>query len=143
MTNELENNILFLLESKYNIGIILKELNIDEITLADTIIELESRELMTLEDKNWILTEKGKDILKETKEELLKKLKIDHLYGNISKDEFQKKRNELESVIVIEKHQIEEKIEDDKEKKINCPKCGIDNKTGSKYCRKCGEPLKN
>lgn len=143
MTNELENNILFLLKSKYNIEIILKELNIDEITFADTIIELENRELITLEDKNWILTEKGKDILKEIKEELLKKLKIDHLYGNISKDEFQKKRSELESMIIIEKHQIEEKIDGNKEKKINCPKCGIDNKIESKYCRKCGESLKN
>lgn len=140
--NEIENRILLLLESGYKIDIISNELNIDKENLADIIIELENEELITLEDKSWTLTQKGKDILIKAKEELLKKLKIEYLYGNINKNEFQKKRSELESIIIIEKPQIEEKIED-KEKKINCPKCGIDNKIESKYCRKCGESLKN
>lgn len=140
--NEIENRILLLLESGYKIDIILNELNVDKENLADIIIELENEELITLEDKSWTLTQKGKDILIKAKEELLKKLKIEYLYGNINKNEFQKKRNELESIIVIEKPQIEEKIED-KEKKINCSKCGIDNKIESRYCRKCGESLKN
>ena len=143
MMNEMENRILLFLESGYDIDTILKELNIDKISLADIIIELEGKELITLEGKNWILTQKGKDILKEVKEELHKKLKIEYLYGNISKDEFQRKRKELESVILIDKRDIEEKIEDeeDKEKKIHCPKCGKENKTGSKFCYKCGEPV--
>ena len=143
MMNEMENRILLFLESGYDIDTILKELNIDKISLADIIIELEGKELTTLKGKNWILTQKGKDILKEVREELHKKLKIEYLYGNISKDEFQRKRKELESILLIDKRDIEEKIEDeeDKEKKIHCPKCGKENKTGSKFCYKCGEPV--
>lgn len=141
--SELDNSILFLLESGYETRIILKELNIDEITLADIIIDLESKELITLEGKNWTLTEKGRDVLKEIKGELLKKLKIDHLYGNIDKDEFRKKINELESIVTIGKQQTDENMKGEKEKKISCPKCGIDNKIEGKYCRKCGESLKN
>lgn len=150
--NETENKVLFFLESKYKIDMILKELSMDEEGLANIIIELDSKGLITIEDKNWILTQKGKDILKEIREELLKKLKIDYLYGNMSKDEFQKKKKELESIVLIEKPHIEDKIEDKKlvkekklieEKNINCPKCGKENKIESKYCYKCGEPLKN
>ena len=151
--NEIENKVLFFLESRYKIDTILKELGMDEESLANIIIELETKGLITLEDKNWILTQKGKDILKDIREELLKKLKIDYLYGNMSKDEFQKKKKELESlesIVLIEKPHAEDKIEDKKlekklieDKNINCPKCGKENKIESKYCYKCGEPLKN
>jgi predicted transcriptional regulator len=137
--NDEENKILYLLESGYNIDRIIKELNIEEESLADKIIELEGKELIVLEDKDWTLTQKGKDTLQEMKE-LLRKIKIEYLYGNINKDEFQKKRKELESFIMIEKPREDEKIY--KEKKIVCPKCGKENKIDSKFCFKCGETLK-
>lgn len=138
--NDIENKILSLLESGYDIDKILKELNIDEENLADTIIVLETKELIILDNKSWTLTQKGKDILKEMKESL-KKIKIEYLYGNIDKDEFQKKRKELESIIIIEN--LPDKTgEKSKEKKIICPKCGKENKIDSKFCYKCGESLK-
>lgn len=139
--NDTENKILLFLESGYKIDIMLKELNIDEEGIADIIIDLDTKELIYLEEKNWKLTQKGKDILKEIKAELLRKLKIDYLYGNIDKEEFQKKRKELESYIILEKSSTEYKIEEKDEKNIICPKCGKENKIGSKYCYKCGEPL--
>lgn len=142
---DIENKILLFLELGYKIDMILKELDIDEESLSDIIIELEGKELVTLEDKNWILTKKGKDILKNTKKELLKKLKIDYLHGKITRDEFQKKRKELEAITTIERRSIEDKVDDKKlveDKKINCSRCGKDNKAGSKYCYKCGEPFK-
>ncbi len=147
--NDTENKILMFLESGYKIDIMLKELNINEEGIADIIIDLDIKELIYLEEKNWKLTQKGKDILKVIIAELLRKLKIDYLYGNINKEEFQKKRKELESVIIIDRPNIEEKVEERIENKIeekidkniNCPKCGNENKTGSKYCYKCGEPL--
>lgn len=140
--DEIENKILSFLESGHKIDSILKELNLDEENLADEIIKLEIKGFITLEDKSWILTQKGKDVLKEMKESL-KKLKIEYLHGNTTKDEFQRKRKELETIIVIGKHRIENKVEE-KERKgtIDCSKCGKENKIGSKYCYKCGESLK-
>lgn len=137
-----EYKILSLLGSGFGIDMILKELNTDEGSLADIIIELDIKDLIVLEDKNWILTEKGKDILKEMKVQL-KKLKVDYLYGSITKEEFQKRKIELESIINIEKP-IEDKVEEIKieEKKISCSRCGKENKIGSKFCYKCGEQLK-
>ncbi len=144
--NEIENKILLYLESGYDIDTILKELNIDKEGLADIIIELEIKNLIFLKDKNWKLTKQGKDILKEIRVELLKKLKVDYLYGNINKEEFNKKRNELESIIIIEKPNIEERLFERigvkiEEKNIICSKCEKENKPGSKYCYKCGTPL--
>lgn len=150
--DDIEGKILLFIEHEYDTDTILRELNIEEENLADTIIELESNGLVTVENKNWVLTQKGKDILKERKE-LLKKLKIGYLRGNIDKDEFQKKREELESFMEIEKSIADNKIDKtlvDKEdsdlgikedRKKVCPKCKKDNKVGSKYCAKCGEPL--
>lgn len=140
----MENKILSFLGLGYQIDTILKELDMDSEQLADTIIELETKGLINLKDKSWVLTQKGKDILKEIKKELLKELKIEYLYGNITKDIFQKKRKELESIITTEKS-IDHKVgeNEDKEKKINCSKCGKDNKIGSRYCYKCGESLKS
>lgn len=109
---DVENKVLLFLESGYKIDIILRELDIDEESLSDIIIELECRELVILEDKNWVTTRKGKDILKNAKEELLKKLKICYLHGDITRDEFQKKRKELESTVTIGKHDTRYKIED-------------------------------
>lgn len=143
--DEIENKVLIFLELRYKIDEILKELGTEEESLADMIIELETKELIILENKNWILTQKGKGIVKEIKEESLKKLKIEYLHGNINKEEFHKKKKELESVVIIARPSTKEKIEDKKleeGKNINCPKCGKENKTGSKYCYKCGEPLK-
>lgn len=50
--------------------------------------------------------------------DFLKKIKIEYLYGNIDKDEFQRKRKELEYIITLEKlpDKTGEKI--GKEKKI-------------------------
>ena len=146
MKDNAENKILSLLELEHKIDEILKDLGMDEGSLADIIIELEDKELIILKDKNWTLSQKGKDKLKYAKEELLKKLKIDYIRGNISKEEFQLKKRELESIATIETHHIEDKTENKKledEKKINCSKCGKDNKAGSKYCYKCGEPFKS
>lgn len=142
--NDIENKILSLLEFGYKIDIILNELNIEEEILANIIIGLEDKGLISLQDKIWILTQKGKDTLKEIKEELLKKLKIEYLYGNINKDEFQKKKKELESIAITEKYGTDKKTEDkeDKEKKIICPRCKQENKMGSRYCYKCGGSLK-
>lgn len=142
--NDIENKILSFLEFGYRVDMVLKELNIEEENLADIIIGLEDKGLVSLQDKNWILTQKGKDILKDIKEELLRKLKIEYLYGNINKDEFQKKKKELESIAVIEKYNVDKRTDEkeDKEKKIICPKCKQENKIMSRYCYKCGETLK-
>lgn len=147
---EIENKILSLLELGYDIDKMLNELNIEnEEYLADMIIALENKELIILDNKSWILTQKGKDILKEMKD-LLKRIKIDYLHGNIDKDEFQKKRKELELLdkkIEDQKKIIEDQTKKDmkkdiyKEKKIICPKCEKENKIDSKFCNKCGEPL--
>ena len=136
--DEMENKILAFLESGYKIDIILNELNVAEENLADAIIELDKNGLIALDGKNWVLTQKGKNILKEIKE-LLKGLKLEYMYGNISRDEFWKKRKELESAIVIGKP----KEEGDKEKNMNCSQCGKENRPGSIYCYKCGKPLIN
>jgi len=144
---DIENKILLFLESGYKIDDILKELDIDEENLADIVIELDNKELIMLEDNNWILTQKGKDLLKEMKE-LIKKLKVDYLHGNINKEEFHKRKKELEYILTIEKekprgYESEGKRFEDKEKdKIICPKCGKENKVGSKFCYKCGEQIK-
>jgi hypothetical protein len=92
----IDNQILTLLDLGYKIDNILNKLNIDEIILADKIIDLDSKEFITLEDKNWVLTQKGKDMVLEIRMELLKKIKIDYLHGNINKEDFLKKIKELE-----------------------------------------------
>lgn len=138
MTNEIENKILSFLELGCNIDAILDKLDIDKESLADAIIELDIKGLIYLDNKNWILTQKGKDTLKEMKE-LLKGLKFEYIYGNISREEFWKKRKELESIIMVENP----KQDNIKEKNMNCPKCEKENKAGSKYCYKCGASLDN
>ncbi len=60
----LEGKILELLYQRYDSYYILKGLNIKEEELADIIICLDNKGLIKNKDKNWILTEKGKDILK-------------------------------------------------------------------------------
>lgn len=134
----MENKILSFLELGYNIDAVIKELNIDKESLADIIIKLDSNGFIDLKDKNWVLTQKGKDTLKEMKE-LLKSLKLEYVYGNISREEFLEKKKELEDIIVVEKP----KKDNIKEKNIVCSKCGKENKVGSKYCYKCGTPLNN
>jgi phage I-like protein len=88
----IENKILIFLESGYKIDNIFAELNIEEVILADKIIDLDSKGLITLEDKNWVLTQKGKDAALKGRMELLKKIKIDYLHGTINKEDFLKKR---------------------------------------------------
>ncbi len=145
--NDMENKILSFLEKGNNIDKILQELTIDEEILADMIINLELKEFIILKDKNWTLTEKGLNILEEQRKELLKKLKIEHMYGNIDLEEFQKKKEELEPVTekIIEEQKKKEELEPVTEKieenKIICPNCGKENKVGSKYCSKCGRIL--
>lgn len=136
--SDIENKILSFLELGYKVDEILKELNMNKENLADIIIELDSKGLIDLKDKNWILTQKGKDILKEMKE-LLQCLKLEYVYGNISRDQFLEKRKELEDMIMIEKP----KQDNIKKENITCPQCGKDNKSGSKYCYKCGTSLYN
>lgn len=133
------NKILSLIDLGYDIDAILKELNIEEESLADMLIELETEEFIILKNKRWILTEKGKNILKE-REGLLKKLKIEYIRGNIDKEEFQKRKKELESVSVVEKVEKEKDIEI--EGKLICPKCGKENKIGSRFCAKCGVKMR-
>ncbi len=136
--SDIENKILSFLESGYGIDTILDNLGIDKESLADIIIELDIKGLINLEDKNWKLTQKGKDTLKEIKT-LLGEIKIDYMYGNLDRDEFLKKKKELEDIIIVEKP----KQDSVKEKNVICPKCRKNNKTGSKYCYKCGAPLDN
>lgn len=133
---EVENKILSFLESGHKISTIIKELNIDDESLADVIIELDAKGLVSLDNKKWVLTKKGKGVLQEMKE-LLRDLKLEYMHGNIDRDEFWKKRKELEVAIVTEKP----KQDDVKEKNMRCPKCEKDNNVGSKYCYKCGIPL--
>ena len=136
--SNIENKILSFLESGYKIDTILNDLNMDKESLADAIIELDNKGLINLEGKSWVLTQKGKDTLKEIKESL-KGLKFEYIYGNISRDEFWKKRKELEDIIVVEKP----KEESSKEKNMNCSQCGKENIAGSRYCYKCGTQLTN
>lgn len=144
--DETEGKILFYLELGYKMERIIEEFNIDEEMLADIMIELDSKNLAVLRGKEWILTEKGQDILKELKTSL-KKLKIDYLHGDISKEEFYQKRKELDYILILEKStndgQYEKTTEYKKneKEKINCPKCKKENKAGSKFCSKCGEPI--
>jgi predicted transcriptional regulator len=134
--SEVKNKILSFLESGYKIDVIIDELGIEKESLADAIIELDTKELISLNDKEWTLTQKGRDVLGEMKEHL-KGLKVEYMYGNISKDEFWKKKKELEDIIVVEKP----KYDNTKEKNMICHKCSKENKIGSKYCYKCGMPL--
>ena len=53
MKDNVENKILSLLELGYNVDKILKDLGMDEGSVADIIIELEDKELIILKDKNW------------------------------------------------------------------------------------------
>lgn len=105
--NALENNILELLRQGCIISDIEKNLNIKEEDLADIIIGLDEKGLIILQDKNWILTDKGKEIFVKREEEL-KKLKIDYLRGEINKDEFDRRKRELSDII--------EKSDDDSRK---------------------------
>lgn len=205
---ELESKVLELLNREYAISYITRELNIKDEYLADIIISLEDKGLVTLKDKKWKISEKGKDIF-EKRCQLLKKLKMEYLYGDIgNRDEYDRKRKELEDMSQIisstdemiedehekdkhekDKHEkdehekedeiaktevvhpeitlspeiqiVEQKSEDEhlnsdttryeppkespKEESIKkiCPKCGIENKPESNYCRKCGTNLKD
>lgn len=192
---ELESKVLELLNREYAINYIIREFNIKDEYLADIIISLEDRGLITLRDKKWKITEKGKDIF-EKRDRLFKKLKIEYLYGEIdSRDEYDRRRKELEDIsqIISSTEEIEDITEDEKIKgheiiktevvqpeitispeiqvieqksedehlndkitsdelpkipkeeptKKICPKCGIENKPESNYCRKCGTVLKD
>ena len=98
----------------------------------------------------------------------MKKLKIEYLHGEIGdREEYNRRKKELEdissitdelmkkeqtkdyvqpeTIIVSEKkNEVEPstgKLSKDKSTKI-CPKCGIENKPESNFCRKCGTSLK-
>lgn len=95
---KLEGKILSFILTGNNIDNILHELSIEEESLADIIIDLEFKELIILKDKNWKLTEKGKDIFKK-RENIFKKLKIEYLHGDIrSRDEYNARKKELEEM---------------------------------------------
>ena len=171
MTNEyIENKILTLLEIGLTIDNILKKLNIEEEDLADRIIDLDTKEFVILEDKNWTLTEKGKDALKLIR----KKLKSDYLRGIINKEEFLKKLEYLteqtikkddtggikeepdeiaeepakvqeeiaEEPAKVQEEMAEEPANAGDDKKIICKKCGTKNKKTDIFCTKCGEYIK-
>lgn len=98
---ELEIRVLELLNQEYAINYITRELNIKEEYLADIIISLEDKGLAALVDKKWKITEKGKDIF-EKKDKLLKKLKVRYIHGEIdSRDEYDRRRKELEDISQI------------------------------------------
>lgn len=190
---ELEIKVLELLNREYDITYIIRELNIKDEHLADIIIGLDDDKLIMLKDKKWKITEKGRDIF-EKRDQLFKKLKIEYLYGEIGREEYNRRMQELGDISqfvigteytidsVVEKDQIEkDQIEKDRiekqeitrkkavqpemtvtperisEKKNEdnistgklskepvkkiCPKCGIENKPESNYCRKCGTIL--
>lgn len=134
---DMKNRVLSLMELGYKIDGIVRELNIEKDYLADIIIELDDDDLIVLKDKNWELTQKGKDVLKEMKESL-KSLKLDYVYGNISKEDFLKKKKEFENIIFKERSTQEDIKEEIKDKNINCKNCGKENKAGSKFCSRCG-----
>lgn len=100
--NDLENKILGLIRQGCTISYIEKNLNIKEEDLADIIIELDEKGFITLQDKNWVLTDQGKEIFVKREEEL-KRLKIDYLRGDINKEEFEKRKKELLDINIPEK----------------------------------------
>ncbi len=100
--NALENKILELIHKGCVISYIEKNLNITEEDLADIIIELDEKGFIKLQDKNWVLTDQGKEIFVKREEEL-KKLKIDYLRGDINREEFDNRKKELSDINVPEK----------------------------------------
>lgn len=100
--NALENKILELIRQGCTISYIEKNLDIKEEDLADIIIELDEKGFIKLQDKNWVLTDQGKEIFMK-REEDFKKLKIDYLRGEINRDEFDKRKKELSDTNILEK----------------------------------------
>jgi ribosomal protein L40E len=144
---ELEKKVLMLLSQELTVDEIVKELSINEEALADAIINLEEKDFVRFEAKNWIVTEKGQGMLKD-KEEELKKLKIEHIRGDIGKETYDKQKEELKRMQPLETPEAERFAPAETAPvkgvlgKIYCPKCGTENKAGYNYCRKCGAKLK-
>ena len=145
--DELEREVLMLLSRELTADELMKELSISEEALADAIINLEEKGFVRFEEKNWILTEKREGMFKEREEEL-KRLRIEHVHGRIDKEEYHKRKEEIERMpphgipeaemfAPTETSPVKEAIE-----KIYCPKCGAENKAGYNYCRSCGVKLK-
>ena len=98
---KLESRILELLRQESSISRMVKVLDIKEENLADSIIDLEIQGFITLESKKWKLTEKGNEIF-EKRDNLLKKLKIEYLYGKINnREEYNKRKKDLEDISYI------------------------------------------
>ena len=95
---KLEYKVLDLLNQECAISDIERDLDIEDDDLADIIICLDNKELIVLKDKKWIIAEKGKDIF-DKRDRLLKKLRIDYMYGEIySRDEYIRRKNGLEDL---------------------------------------------
>ncbi len=94
----LEGKILELISKNCDSLYILENLKIKEEDLADIIICLENKGMIKIDNKNWILAEKGREIF-EKRENLFKKLKIGYLRGDInSREEYNSRKKELEDI---------------------------------------------
>jgi predicted ArsR family transcriptional regulator len=145
MNGRTQKKVLMLLSQGLTVEEITKELSISEEALADAIINLEEKGFVKFEQKNWILTEKGQGMLEDKKEEL-KRLKIEHIRGDIGKETYNKQKEGLKRMQPQETSEAERfapvETAPVKEAVVYCPKCGTENKAGYKYCRKCGDKLK-
>lgn len=145
--DELKRKVLVLLNRGLTVDELMKELSISEEALADAIINLEEKGFVRFEEKNWILTEKGEGIFKE-KEEELKRLNIEYMHGRIGKEEYNKRKEEIERMPsqVVPEAEMFAPAETSPEKEavgiIICPNCKAENKAGYNYCRGCGAKLK-
>src|SRR3989304_1597130 len=118
-----------------------KKIATDEETLADVIINLEMEGYVALNEKNWILTEKGKEIFNGGKEEF-KLLKIEYLHGRINKEEYNKRKKELDEKLIFIIPEVGTSQKGEIVRNIFCTKCGTENKIEYNYCRKCSAKLK-
>jgi len=145
--DELEIKVLTSLSQGLTIDEIEKKLAITKETLADAVINLEEQGFVIIKDKRWTLTEKGKEIYRGGEEEL-KRLKMEYLHGRVNKEEYNKRKKELEetSLFVVPEVEMPAPAGTSPEKeaveKIYCPKCGAENKIGYNYCRRCRAILK-
>ncbi len=138
--DELETRVLKLLSQGLTVNDIGKKIAADEETLADVIINLEMEGYVALNEKNWILTEKGKEIFNGGKEEF-KLLKIEYLHGRINTEEYNKRKKELEERLLFIVPEAASKNEE-MVRNIFCTKCGTENKIEYNFCRKCSFKLK-
>ncbi len=132
--DKFENKLLMSLDQGLTTDEIEKKFGIGENVLADTVIRLEDEGHIILKEKNWILTDKGKESLSKSREDELNKLNMRYVRGMVDKEEYAKMKAELSSPLSVDD---EKNIEN-----IYCPKCGTKNIMVHSYCRMCGTKLK-